>query len=747
MESLQILIEAIDQASKPIQAVADSVEQLNNLSESTKAVGESITSVGENLTGRVTAPVVAGLSAAAWAAIDFESSMADVNKVMGFTEAESAAMGQEILGLTRTLPMSAQGLAEIAAAGGQLGTAKDELGEFTELAAQMSIAFDMTAGLAGQSIGELKNVYGLTLTETELLGDAINHLSNNTASSAGDVVNAAGRIGGVAQTFGLAEAETAALAGTLISFGAAPEVASTAINGMLPMLQTATGQSSRFQDGLAKLGIEAQDLEQAIRQDAMGGLQMYLDALGQLNGSDRANVIQDMFGTGSDAQLLGTLAQNTEVLGQNLELVGEQSAYAGSMQGEFEARAATTANTLQLMKNAFGEILTNIGSGMRPAINDLLGLIIPLSHGFADFAASHPGVVKIGVAIAAVAAAVGPALIVIGQMVSGVGALIGVFAKVKGAMLFLANPAVVGALGSIKSVFVGLATGAAGLAAILGGVVFAIFKISGAVMGMNVTFSDFINMIKVSLMALPANLAMLPAAIGAIFSMIRAKAHAAVIGIITAFRSMVAAMGAVWGAVRAIAVTGVQGVVAAIRGGAANAVGAIRSMGAQMLGAIRAIAGQAFSAGAQIVQRIAEGIRSRVGAVIGAISSVASAVRSALPGSPVDAGPLTVLNNIASNPGAEIVNMLAAGIRSAAPTLQAAMGGVGGAAVTGAGLGLPGVGSGGSSLTLNYSPQITLQGGGEAAREDVIAALREHLPELQSLLEDVVRQQFRVGYG
>ena len=54
-----------------------------------------------------------------------------------------------------------------------------------------------------------------------------------------------------------------------------------------------------------------------------------------------------------------------------------------------------------------------------------------------------------------------------------------------------------------------------------------------------------------------------------------------------------------------------------------------------------------------------------------------AAIRNFLPGSPVKVGPLTALNNIASNPGAEIVNMLARGVQAAVPTLQSAMGNVG----------------------------------------------------------------------
>ena len=181
-------------------------------------------------------------------AIDFESAMADVKKVVDFdTPEQFRQMERDILGMTRNIPMAAGELAKITAAGGQLGVPRKDLQKFTETIAKMSVAFDMSAEQAGDSMAKLANVYEIPIAQIGRLGDAINHLSNSSPAKAGDIVNTLSRVGGVAKQFGLTEMQTASLSNAFISLGRTPEVAGTAINGMLTKLMTADKQGAKFQ--------------------------------------------------------------------------------------------------------------------------------------------------------------------------------------------------------------------------------------------------------------------------------------------------------------------------------------------------------------------------------------------------------------------------------------------------------------------------------------------------------------------
>lgn len=140
---------------------------------------------------------------------------------------------------------------------------------------------------------------------------------------------------------------------------------------------------------------------------------------------------------------------------------------------------------------------------------------------------------------------------------------------------------------------------------------------------------------------------------------------------------------------------------------------------------------------------------SGIGKVTSAMGSVASAARSMLPMSPVPMGPLRVLNNMRTNPGAKIVDMLASGMRSAvnngvmSDVMAGALGNTMGGGSTGGG---PPLAQGGSAGAINIGGitlNISLSGSGDAVG-DIAEALREELP---AVLDEIMRDRRRVSYS
>ncbi|MBE9178670.1 phage tail tape measure protein [Oculatella sp. LEGE 06141] len=385
-----------------VTVILDAIDELTPaLKEATgKFVG-----LGAVTTG-IGATISAALGMSANAAMTFESAMADVNKVLGVEEVQAYKVDDALLKLSRTIPNTAVDLANIAASGGQLGIAAGDITAFTEQTAKMGIAFDMAAGQAGESTAKLMNVFSLSVDGAGTVADAINHLSNNSASTAADIVNTMTRIGGVARSFGLSSTESAALSSSIIALGNAPEVAATAISSMLPKLQTATSQMPKFQAALDDIGISAAGMEQAVQQDAAGAIVLLTQQLNRLEPTMRASAINRLFGDGGDARVMATLANDATGLTKALEMVADESQYAGSMQAEFEARVGTSANGIAQLRNAFQEIQIHVGRALLPSMNSLVGTFVPLVQGIASFAAEHPGVTRMAAAIAAVAGGV-----------------------------------------------------------------------------------------------------------------------------------------------------------------------------------------------------------------------------------------------------------------------------------------------------------------------------------------------------
>lgn len=322
-------------------------------------------------------------------AIKFESAMADVKKVVDFKSPEGFAnLSKDILNLTRTLPMTAEELAAITASGGQLGVAEEDLKEFTTTIAKMSVAFDMSAQDSGDAMAKLANVYKIPIKDIGNLGDAINELSNSSPAKASDIVNTLGRIAGVSKDFGLTENAAAALANTFISLGKSPEVASTAINGMLTSLNTADKGGKKFQAALKEVGISAKQLKKNIAKDGQGAIVDFLKRVEKLPKAKRTGVLVDLFGK-EYADDVSSIAGNVDLLEKSIKTLQDtdengKASYLGSMGKEFAARAETTENGLQLLKNSVSEFWTTLGVKLLPVINNVAGKLGSMVHWVTD---------------------------------------------------------------------------------------------------------------------------------------------------------------------------------------------------------------------------------------------------------------------------------------------------------------------------------------------------------------------------
>lgn len=352
------------------------------------------------------AGAVAGVAFPVKLAVEFESAMADVKKVVDFdTPKQFKEMEQDILRLTRTIPMAGTELAKITASGGQLGVARKDLPKFTETIAKMSVAFDMSADQAGDSMAKLANVYQIPIDQIGKLGDAVNHLSNSSPAKAGDIINTLGRVGGVAKQFGLTEIQTTSLSNAFISLGKTPEIAGTAINGMLTKLMTADKQGAKFQKALKNMGMESKDLKKAIKENGEQALMDFLKRVGKLPKENQMGALVDLFGL-EYADDVAVLVSGLETYKKSIDELKKTSkdgkpAFIGSMDKEFAARSATTANNWQIFKNSLTEIGITAGSVLLPALNQLMTTIRPIINSFADWASKNPEVVSALVHLAA----------------------------------------------------------------------------------------------------------------------------------------------------------------------------------------------------------------------------------------------------------------------------------------------------------------------------------------------------------
>ncbi|EAH4607906.1 phage tail tape measure protein [Campylobacter jejuni] len=301
-------------------------------------------------------------------AISFESAMADVRKVVNFDEGDDIKkMSADILKMSQTLPVTANELAAIAAAGGQIGLGSKDVREFTNLVTKMKVAFDMSAEDVGDSVAKIKNILGISLKDMEDLGDIINNLSDNSASKAREIIDVMKRTAAAGKQIGFTKEQIAALSSSFISLGKGPEVAGTAINSLYRVLATADNMGTKTESAFAKLGISGAFLKQASFDDPQKALDMFLQRISKLDQKEQMGVLVDIFGR-EFADDMATLVGGLDTYKEALKNAGDE-AKKGSLQREFDTRAATTENSIILMKNAFNSLAVNLGSVFLPAIS------------------------------------------------------------------------------------------------------------------------------------------------------------------------------------------------------------------------------------------------------------------------------------------------------------------------------------------------------------------------------------------
>uniref|UniRef100_UPI00397DFC14 phage tail tape measure protein n=1 Tax=Wolbachia endosymbiont of Bemisia tabaci TaxID=215173 RepID=UPI00397DFC14 len=369
-------------------------------------------------------------------AVDFESAMADVAKVVEFNKEtkEADKFVKKLKEMSRTVPLSAAELAQIAASGGQLGIKKEDLFKFTETVAKMSTAFNMSAEQAGDSIAKLSNVYGIDVSEMEHVGNVINHLSDNTAAKAKDMVEALAIVGGTAKQFGLKFEQTSSLVNAFISLGKQPAKAATAINALLSKLQTAEGQGKEFKAALEEMGITAEEIVQRISESGEEALLHFFQTLKKMDNQERSTILMKLFGQEYQDDI-ALLAGSFNKYEDAIKLLANTEKYGSSLQEEFKNRADTTANKLQLLKNAIVEAGMNLGSVMLPTLNYVAGSLKTITEHIASFAEKYPtlttaimGTVAALISLKIAAVGLGYGFTLLGSTIFGLKAnLLGVF--------------------------------------------------------------------------------------------------------------------------------------------------------------------------------------------------------------------------------------------------------------------------------------------------------------------------------
>jgi TP901 family phage tail tape measure protein len=334
--------------------------------------------------------VVAGIAGSTKAFMDFEDAMANVRKTTGFTKEQIAVLGQSINDLALRIPVAQTELANIAAVAGQLGiTGQKNILDFTETAAKMSTAFDMSAESVAIAAAKLANIYDIPISQVSNLGSAINVLGNTTAASESQIMAFSMALGPAGQQLGFAATEVISLGASMISMGMDASNAGTRLNRAFTMIGQNLDELSSF------MGVTTEEFTESFESMPMETFLDVIDKLSEVEGNLKANTIAaDLFGE-IGAKGIKSIAGNVDGLRTNLINTEREFIENTSLTEEFAAKTDTLKARFQLLKNSITSLLIDIGGELAPTLNQVIegvkniipplkDLIFEIGNGFGE---------------------------------------------------------------------------------------------------------------------------------------------------------------------------------------------------------------------------------------------------------------------------------------------------------------------------------------------------------------------------
>lgn len=301
---------------------------------------------------------------------------------------------------------------------------KRDLLAFASTAAKAATAFELPADELAESLGKVAQLYKVPTRNIEQLGDALNYLDDNAMSKGADIIDVLQRMGGVADRLDYRKA--AALGSTLLTLGAAPEVAATAANAMVRKLSAATVQGKSFQEGVGILKLDPEKLEKQMTKDAMGTIQSVLEKVNSLPKDKRLGVMSLVFGNefGDDA---AKLANNLTELKRQLSLTAGDEAN-GSMQKESDINKDSLSAQWLLVKTGAQNAFSSLGETLRQPLMDIMDSVKSVTGALRSWIEANPQLAGTLMKVAAATAAITVAL---GMLAVAVAAVLGPIAVIR----------------------------------------------------------------------------------------------------------------------------------------------------------------------------------------------------------------------------------------------------------------------------------------------------------------------------
>lgn len=338
----------------------------------------------------------AGVSTLLGSSIGFESAFAGVIKTVDGTTEQLAVMRTEMINLSKTIPATANEIAAVAEAAGQLGIKTENVTSFTKSMIDLGESTNLTADQAATNLARFANVMQMPQDAFDKLGSTIVALGNTTATTEAEIVNMAMRLAGSGKQIGLTEAQVMSFAAALSSVGIEAESGGTTFSKAMTEIDRAVAKGGDSLDKFAKYsGMSVDQFKTAWGQDASKVLVSFLQGLEDVEKQGgNLNTVLDELGF-TELRLTDTLKRAStasDLFATTLETGNKAWVDNTALSKEAGQRYETTASQIEMAKNKLTAIYITLGDKMLPIFNDFLdNTLTPLIEEFDKLSATELG--------------------------------------------------------------------------------------------------------------------------------------------------------------------------------------------------------------------------------------------------------------------------------------------------------------------------------------------------------------------
>lgn len=427
-------------------------QQLQQAGKDIQNAGKKMTETGQTMTTHVTAPIVAGFTAAVKTAADFDTQMSSVQAITGATGDDMTSLRDKAREMGAKTKFSATEAGQAMEYMGMAGWKTTDIVDGLEGIMNLAAASGEDLGTTSDIVTDALTAFGLSAKDSGHFADimaAASTNANTNVSMLGETFKYAAPVAGA---LGYSAEDTAIAIGLMANAGIKGSQAGTALRAGLTNLVKPSKQAA---DAMDKYGITVKDGNGKMYSMREMSEQLK-QKLGGLDEAEQAAAAAAIFGKNAMSGWLAIINSTDEDVNKLTKAIDTCSDETDGYSGTAEKMAAVMQDNLQgqltILMSQLQELAISFGEIAMPVVKKFVGIIQNVVDWFNKLS---PATKETIAKIAAVAAAIGPVLLVGGKLVTGVGSVITVVGKLAGA---------IGAGGAIAG-----AAGGGGLIASIGG--------------------------------------------------------------------------------------------------------------------------------------------------------------------------------------------------------------------------------------------------------------------------------------